>query len=148
MLPAFYLAAVVYFFCIAATPALAITVNAACREVGGGRTTLLLDLSCKGSEDCWPDPDDVDLVDAATGVSTNWSVTELVWLDAQSRVTEQPKKFPVRAVWDMSANVVLPAGVRLEYDGQALTPNIVPENSCARMPEAALDELRIIPGKP
>lgn len=126
----------------------AVTVNAACREVGDGRTMLLLDLSCKGADDCWPDPDDVDLVDAATGKSTGWSMSDMVWLDKAGRVVEQPRGYPVRAIWDMGANIVLPETVRLEYDGEPLTPTIVPEPSCARMPEAALDALRVVPGNP
>ncbi len=132
-----------------AAPAFAVTVNAACREVGDGRTILLLDLTCKDVADCWPDPDDVDLIDAATGQSTGWAVSDMVRLDAGGRVLDGPaEKYPVRAIWDMGANIVLPETVRLEYDGEALTPTIVPEASCTRMPEAALDALRIVPGKP
>ena len=115
-----------------------------CREVTPKGTLLLLDLRCTSDDDCWPDPDDVDLMDAVTGKDTGWTVSDMVWLDKNDRVLDDmPKTYPMRAVWDMSAPVTLPGKVRLEYDGEALVPDITPDNSCAKIPHEVFQKLGI-----
>jgi len=126
----------------------AVEVLGGCQQPAGEGTTVLLDLVCTSSADCWPDPDDVDL-QYADGKIPDWGFNNLVWIGPDGKVLKAPPEtFPQRAVWDLSnwEKKLGPDKVRLSYDGEPLTRFFVLKHDCKDIPAEAVKAFRFPAG--
>lgn len=117
-----------------------VQVRAACYQQEGEGLRVLADLSCETAMDCWVDPDDMYVMDAASGEDAGWTINGLVFVDDAGKVLDEPPmQGTIRAIWDLGAS--RPGRVQLAHDGEPMTPGFEPAADCKALPAAAVARL-------
>jgi hypothetical protein len=125
----------------------AVEVLAACKQPSPPGTAILLDLACRSEEDCWADPDDVDLVYPGGEIS-GWAIDDMVWIGRDGKAARSlDEGYPARAIWVIRTDdrKPVPDTVMLSYSDEPLTPYFTLKNGCHDMPAAALKVLGVQP---